>query len=101
MWIVLLPGKRRNAQGQILHKFSLPDWTLEHCSWSPDGKILLTLMEQQVLANLFKAAIFVLDDSRGRYAIKEIRNHVNQVLPRGYGQDQFSGERANKNILFV
>ena len=45
LWVIILPGKRRDEQGQILFNYQVyeKDRFLETCQWSPDGKLLLVL----------------------------------------------------------
>lgn len=57
LWVVLLPGKFRDIQGQVLYQLKLnptKSRVLETCQWSPDGSYLLVL-EQFMLASAFNS----------------------------------------------
>ena len=82
-WIMLLPCKRRQIQGQILYRYHVPrvNWNLDSCQWSPDGKNLLLLITQspdppgdELTGQQTRPLIFVVDDLRGRFIVKELRN---------------------------
>lgn len=102
LWIVLLPCRRRQVQGQILYRYCVPFclWHLESCQWSGDGKKLLILIQTdksaiKVLPDLeakdqVKALLFLVSDFRGRYIIKEIKNSV-QSIPSCHNSLLLSG----------
>ena len=91
LWVVLLPGKRRQVQGQILYRYCVPHcfWHLDSCQWSGDGKKLLLLIQtnkslHKVMPDLeaedeIKALLFLVSDFRGRYIIKEIKNSIQSI----------------------
>ncbi len=90
LWIVLLPGKRRQIQGQILYTYRVDTsfWLLDSCQWSPEGTKLLTLVHTVPYDSIrdsrhdeMRPLIFLLDDTRGRYQVKELKNSVNSIPP--------------------
>ena len=50
LWIILLPGARRQVQGQIIYQIKMhrngPKF--ETCQWSPQGDYLLVLFKTQI-----------------------------------------------------
>ena len=90
LWIVLLPGKRRQIQGQILYRYRVDTsfWCLDSCQWSPEGTKLLTLVHTVQYDSVrdsrhdeMRPLIFLLDDTRGRYQVKELKNSVDSMPP--------------------
>lgn len=50
LWLICLPGRRRDTQGQIIYHLRLDRGrgpSLESCQWSPDGKFLLLLKKDR------------------------------------------------------
>ena len=85
LWIVLLPGKRRQQQGLILYHYQTykEDQHFETCQWSPKGGKLLLIVKGEASTikpiwmnskPYYRADLFVLEDARGRYRFREIKN---------------------------
>ena len=107
LWLVLLPGKRRSVQGQILyrHFVSCHFWSLQSCQWSPDGKLLLIITKTENLrkqgADVAPATgtLLLVKDFRGRFMVEEIKSTMD-VLPMCENPTQLSSE-LNFLCLFV
>ena len=99
LWLVLLPGKRRSVQGQILyrHFVSCHYWSLQSCQWSPDGKLLLIITKTENLrkqgADIAPATgiLLMVKDFRGRYVVEEVKSSWD-VLPLCDNPTQLSSE---------
>ena len=103
-WIMLLPGPRRRHQGQILYRYHVPrsDWHLDSCEWSPRGtKLLLNIQTapgaaripgQLTVEDRLQALIFLVEDCRGRYHIKELKNSL-WLIPACKDSMQLSGKK--------
>ena len=110
LWLVCLPGRRRDTQGQIIYHLRLrrnKGCTLETCQWSPDGQFLLLLKRDtgdlarlpkrhSVLCNggwdsqlmkhfhnyVMSPLLFKLTDHRCKYLFQEIQfKDVCQTIP--------------------
>ena len=103
-WLMLLPGPRRRHQGQILYRYHVPqsNWHLDTCEWSTLGnKLLLTIQTapeavripgQLTVEDRLQALIFLVEDSRGRYHIKELKNSL-WLVPGCKDSMQLSGKK--------
>ena len=99
LWIVLLPGKRRTTQGQILYRHYTTSnfWSLQSVQWSPNGRLLHLIIKTE---NLRKAAtdcspargvLLMIKDFRGRFCVEEIKNGWD-FLPQCENPTQLSSE---------
>ena len=115
LWIVCLPGRRREKQGQIIYhqRFHKNGATFYSCQWSPSGKFLLVLRKAPAsssfpgrIANggwnsvtmsnfndfVVHSSCFVLQDKRGLYKFTELQvNYAATPAPDDpyYCQDPF------------
>lgn len=114
LWVVLLPGKFREIQGQVLYHLKInpnKSRVIETCQWSPDGSYLLVL-EQFMLAssynsdlghrwdaslmssaadNVLKPRLFYLRNVRGQYRFNELSIPINS-LPKSRHHHQLSSK---------
>ena len=115
LWIVCLPGRHRERQGQIIYhqRFHKNGATFYSCQWSPSGKFLLVLRKAPAsssfpgrIANggwnsvtmsnfndfVVHSSCFVLQDKRGLYKFTELQvNYAATPAPDDpyYCQDPF------------
>ena len=123
LWIVCLPGRRREKQGQIIYhkRFDKNGPTFYSCQWSPSGEFLLVLRKTPAsspfpgrFANgdynsvtmtnfndyVVHSSCFVLQDKRGMYKFTELLvNYAATPAPDDphYCQDPFL--ISSKNAL--
>ena len=108
LWIALLPGKRRQSQGQILYQASTGEtdkYEYDVCQWSPQGTYLLVLKRVYVAVNrkiiiynsnprgevyVLRAQIYRVEENRGRLSFKEL-NGVSGILHDAVDHHQLTG----------
>jgi hypothetical protein len=126
LWIALMPGKRRQSQGQILYQASTGDtdkYEYDVCQWSPQGTYLLVLKRVYVNAAprkivihnsdprggvyVIRAQVYRVEENRGRLSFKEL-NGVSSILHDAVGHHQLTGNclifllfsKINQNFYF-
>ena len=99
LWIVLLPGKRRATQGQILYRHYMTSnfWSLQSVQWSPNGRLLLIIIKTENLrkpaadCSPAKGVLLMIKDFRGHFCVEEIKNGW-EFLPQCKNPTQLSSE---------
>lgn len=105
LWMIILPGKIRSNQGQILFKYNhrIPEnWYLENCQWNPAGTILLLICKPESIMTAkcqYFAVLFVLNHSRSSFTVSEIYNSY-QLIPSSTDLMQLSSN-LNSILFFL
>ena len=106
-WILVLPGKRRSVQGQILyHQLTSNHWeSFEAGQWSPEGNFFLSLRKQisrnsqnvrpNPSAYALLGDLYVVEDKRCRLSFKKLTGSE-ILLSHSHGHHQLSSKFWSK-----
>ena len=101
LWLTLLPGKYKNAQGAILYRLQVANNNatyFETCQWSPDGNILLMLRKTSVVATVrqpyteyIKVGFILIQKIRENYSARQLKGGWD-LLPTCWDLTQLSSK---------